>query len=259
MMILCGIQQMEMRGKHLIMRMNGFANDPRNIRLGLAADGKPKDTITARLDLEDLNIKKELHLKRLPDGSYLMPQACYTLSKDERMEFCDFLKAVKFPDGFASNISRCVNSNDSQISGLKSHDCHIILQRLLPVVIRKFVPKDIFQALDELANFFKRLCCKTLKKEAVKGLQDDIVIILCKLEKIFPPAFFDVMVHLAIHLPREAMLGGPVHYRWMYPIERFLAKLKAYVRNKARPEGCIAETYISNECLMFYSMYLLWD
>lgn len=35
-----------------------------------------------------------------------------------------------------------------------------------------------------------------------------------------------------------------------------MAKLKAYVRNKARPEGCIAETYISNECLMFCSMYL---
>jgi hypothetical protein len=37
---------------------------------------------------------------------------------------------------------------------------------------------------------------------------------------------------------------------------RFLAKLKAYVRNKARPEGCIAESYIYNECLTFCSMYL---
>lgn len=48
------------------------------------------------------------------------------------------------------------------------------------------------------------------------------MLILCKLEKIFPPAFFDVMVHLAVHLPREAMLAGPVQYRWMYPIERYL-------------------------------------
>ena len=32
-------------------------------------------------------------------------------------------------------------------------------------------------------------------------------------------------------------------------------KLKAYVRNKARPEGSIAEGYIDNECLLFCSLY----
>ncbi|KAL3849435.1 hypothetical protein ACJIZ3_011317 [Penstemon smallii] len=64
------------------------------------------------------------------------------------------------------------------------------------------------------------------------------------------------MVHLPIHLVREAILGGPVHYRWMYPIERFLFKLKQYVSNKAFPEGSIAEGYIAEECLTFCSMYL---
>ena len=55
----------------------------------------------------------------------------------------------------------------------------------------------------------------------LEKLQEQIVLILCKLEKIFPPAFFDVMVHLPIYLPYEAMLRGPVQYRWMYPIERY--------------------------------------
>lgn len=32
--------------------------------------------------------------------------------------------------------------------------------------------------------------------------------------------------------------------------------LKQYVRNKARPEGSIAEAYIDNECMTFCSMYL---
>jgi hypothetical protein len=31
-------------------------------------------------------------------------------------------------------------------------------------------------------------------------------------DKIFPPAFFDVMVDLPMHLPDEALLRGPVHY-----------------------------------------------
>ncbi|KAA0036686.1 CACTA en-spm transposon protein [Cucumis melo var. makuwa] len=37
----------------------------------------------------------------------------------------------------------------------------------------------------------------------MSGLQADITIILCKLERIFPPSFFSVMVHLAVHLPYE--------------------------------------------------------
>ncbi|XP_026401685.1 uncharacterized protein LOC113297433 isoform X2 [Papaver somniferum] len=63
------------------------------------------------------------------------------------------------------------------------------------------------------------------------------------------------MVHLAVHLPREAKLVGSVGYSCIYPIERYLGTLKRYVGNKARPEGSIAEAYIINECLTFISMY----
>ncbi|XP_010424529.1 PREDICTED: uncharacterized protein LOC104709653 [Camelina sativa] len=62
----------------------------------------------------------------------------------------------------------------------------------------------------------------------------------------FPPNFFDIMVHLVIHLGREARLGGPVQFRWMYPFER----------NPTRPEGCIAESYIAEECVRFCSDFL---
>ena len=36
---------------------------------------------------------------------------------------------------------------------------------------------------------------------------------------------------------------------------RYLRTLKAYVRNRAYPEGSIAEGYIANECLTFCSRY----
>ncbi|CAI8595258.1 unnamed protein product [Vicia faba] len=55
---------------------------------------------------------------------------------------------------------------------------------------------------------------------------------------------------------KEVKLGGPVHYRWMYPVERYLGKLKSYVRNKAKPEGSIAEGYRFEEILTFCSRYL---
>ena len=35
-----------------------------------------------------------------------------------------------------------------------------------------------------------------------------------------------------------------------------MSKLKSYVRNRSRPEGCIAEGYIAEECLTFCSLYL---
>ena len=54
--------------------------------------------------------------------------------------------------------------------------------------------------------------------DALECLRDKIPTILCDLEKIYPPAFFDVMVHLVIHLPDEALLRCPIQYRWMYPI-----------------------------------------
>ena len=37
---------------------------------------------------------------------------------------------------------------------------------------------------------------------------------------------------------------------------RYLCTLKSYVRNKSRPEGSIAEGYITDECLTFCSKYL---
>ena len=34
----------------------------------------------------------------------------------------------------------------------------------------------------------------------LRRLQEDIVVILNELEMYFPPAFFDVMVHLCVHI-----------------------------------------------------------
>ena len=63
------------------------------------------------------------------------------------------------------------------------------------------------------------------------------------------------MVHLAVHLPDEALLRGPVQYGWMYPIQRWLGTLKHLLRNRARPEGSITEAYIESEVLDFCSLH----
>ncbi|XP_042964708.1 uncharacterized protein LOC122298930 [Carya illinoinensis] len=216
---------------------------------------KIKYSVNARRVLLLLGIKQELHLQE-HGQKLIMPPACYTLHGDDRRSVCEWLQAVKFPYGFAGNIARCVTLNGCKISGMKNHDCHIFLQRLLPVFIAGYLRPDIRLALTELSTFFRQLYTCTLAIDVLKRLEDDISIIFCKLEMILPPAFFDVMVHLAIHLPREALYAGLVQYRWMYSFERYWGKFKRYVRNTARAKGSIAEAYIHIECLTFCSMYL---
>ncbi|KAH9717944.1 hypothetical protein KPL71_022033 [Citrus sinensis] len=87
-------------------------------------------------------------------------------------------------------------------------------------------------------------------------LQEELVITLCLLQQYFPPSFFDIMIHLTVHLVEQVRLCGPVYLRWMYPFERQMKTLKDYVRNRYRPEGCIVESYIAEEALAFCAVYL---
>ncbi|KAA0065620.1 hypothetical protein E6C27_scaffold90G00700 [Cucumis melo var. makuwa] len=76
--------------------------------------GKTKYTKNAQLDLQDLKIRKDLHLIEI--GIRLVkPHLSYTLTSSKRVEFCKFLKSVKFPNGLVSNISRYVNEREGKI------------------------------------------------------------------------------------------------------------------------------------------------
>ena len=55
------------------------------------------------------------------------------------------------------------------------------------------------------------------------------------------------MVHPTAHLVKEIYFLGPVFLHQMYPYERFMGVLKSYVRNRALPEGCIAQGYSTEE------------
>ncbi|KAL5568137.1 hypothetical protein UlMin_024712 [Ulmus minor] len=215
---------------------------------------KSKDTAKARLDLEDLKIRKDLWLTER-NGKYEKPHASYTLTKEDCASFCDFIKSVRLPDGYASNISRCATDNN-KLGGMKTHDCHVLLQKILPVAILPYLDKRIRGTLIEFCQFFQKLCAKTLHVNELEEMKSGIVTILCKLEKIFPPSFFTIMVHLCVHFPEQALLGGPVSPRWMFGPERRMGTYKSYVRNLARPEGSITEAYVVDEAVTFLSRYV---
>ena len=181
--------------------------------------GKTKDTWKSRKDLMEKGLKKNLHLQEDGD-SFIMPMACYHLTKDEKHKILDFLKSLKFPDGFASNISRCIKEEEFQLSRMKSHDFYVFIQRVLPLSIRGSLTREVRLVLYELSELIQILCARNTYFDVLEEQEAKIVVILCKLEKIFSESFFDIMVHLLLHLPSEAKIAGPPQYRWMFPFER---------------------------------------
>ncbi|XP_022883541.1 uncharacterized protein LOC111400360 [Olea europaea var. sylvestris] len=182
----------------------------------LHVKGKSKDGLNSRKDLINMGIRKDLHPELKGNTCYL-PAASYMLSKKEKELFCKRLFDLRLLD------------EDQE---LQFFDC----------------------------AFFNKICQRVIDKNKLEKLEEDVeedvVVILCMLERYFPPSFFDIMIHLTIHLGHEVRIGGPVQYHWMYPFERFMKILKGYVRNCSRPEDCIAEHYLADECMHFCSVYM---
>ncbi|XP_071709264.1 uncharacterized protein [Rutidosis leptorrhynchoides] len=154
-------------------------------------NGKTKDHLKGRRDLEEMGIRHELHPEPLSNGKVYLPPACFKMVKPT-----------------------------PKMLGLKSHDNHILMQQLLPVAIRNILPKHVRSVIMKLCRCYRQLCSKVLNPNDLFNMEKDIGKILCDLERIFPPSFFDVMIHLSVHLASEARFGGRVHYCWKYPIER---------------------------------------
>jgi hypothetical protein len=89
----------------------------------------------------------------------------------------------------------------------------------------------------------------------ISSMEREAAVLLCKLEKIFPPAFFNPMQHLILHLPYEARMGGPMQFQWCYAIEREQQNLRAKCKNKSCIEATIAESFILEEHSNFTIKY----
>mgnify|MGYP001557709673 CR=1 FL=1 len=135
---------------------------------------------------------------------------------------------MTFPNGYVLNLGRCVDLSTHGLFSMKSHDCHVFMQRLLPIAFREMLPTKVWEGITEISLFFRSLTATVITVEDMKRLEAEIPVILCKLEEIFVPRFFDSMEHLLIHLPYEAKIGGPVQYSWMYPFERLILYFTLY-------------------------------
>ena len=242
---------------------------------------RTKDGPKARHDLICLGIRKELHGgrttpddqeddddhesettqgrrkgKKFKKNEYYCPPSCFTLSQDEIKQFFKCLLGVKFPYGYAGKISRYLDEAKQRFSGMKSHDCAVLMTQVLPVALRGIMDEHVRETLFGLCKFFDVISRKSIGLNQLGRLQEEIVVILCELEVYFPPAFFDIMVHLLVHVVEDIVQLGPMFLRSMMAFERMNGHIKGYVRNRSRPDGSIAKGFLAEECISFCTNYL---
>ena len=243
---------------------------------------KSKDGPKARYDLKHFGIRKNLQgpdsdedhdddvdddddetegtqrprKKAKKNAAVVLPAACFTLSPAELEQFFRCLLEVKVPHGYSGSISRYLDLAKKRFTGMKSHDCHVLMTQILPVAIRGIMDEHVRDTLFGLCNFFDVITRKSIGVRQLKMLQDEIVVILCELEIYFPPAFCDICVHLLLHVVDDIRHLGPTFLHYMMPMERQNGVLKGYVRNRARPDASIAKGFLTNEYISFCENYL---
>ena len=115
----------------------------------LNVPGKTKDNLKARYDIREICHRPELE----PDDNDNYAKAKYMLTTDEKKTLFDWIKSIKFPDGYVSNLSQCIDSQKHVMFGMKSLDCHVFMQRLMPVAFRPFLENRHWEPLAQLSVF----------------------------------------------------------------------------------------------------------
>lgn len=145
----------------------------------LGVKKKSKDNLNARLDLKEMGIRPDLHPSDIGNNKSYIPPAIYSMDSKEKKLLCEVVKGARFPDGYASNLQNKVHVDEKSLIKLKSHDCHIIMQDLLPLAIRGVLPERVCIPLIRLSNYFKKLCSKVIYVSEMQRLEDEIPETLC--------------------------------------------------------------------------------
>jgi hypothetical protein len=127
---------------------------------------KTKDNHKLGKDLAQLCNRPSLELKS-SDGK---PRASFCLKPKERKEVLIWLQNLKFPDGYVVGFRGAVNLKPGKLSGVKSHDHHIFMEKLLPIMFCVYLNDDVWKALAKLSHFYRQLYAKEIKKEMMKKL-----------------------------------------------------------------------------------------
>jgi hypothetical protein len=131
----------------------------------------------------------------------------------------------------------------------------MMMMVFLTIAIRAIKLMRIKVLITCLCYFLNTVSQKMIDHQELDDLKAYMIETMCMLEMCFPP-FFDMQQHLMIHLVDQILTLGPLYLHSMFSYERFLAVLKAYVRNRAHPDGSIMEDYTTEEVIECCTNYV---
>ena len=103
----------------------------------------------------------------------------------------------------------------------------------------------------KLCAFLNAISQKVIDKDILSRLQNDLFQCLVSFELVFPPSFFNIMMHILVHLVEEITILGLVFLQNMFPFERFMGVLKKYVHNHATQKEASPRTMKQRRLLSF--------
>ncbi|KAL0444204.1 UNVERIFIED_CONTAM: hypothetical protein Slati_2143100 [Sesamum latifolium] len=128
---------------------------------------KTKDNLNAWKGLKIICNRAKLEVdERRPN---VMPKAVYTQTKEQKRRICEWTSHLKFPDGYVSNLAYCLNMKELRMHGMKRHDCHVFMQKLILIAFCEMLSKSMWSALTKASLLFQILCLMTLDVNKVKN------------------------------------------------------------------------------------------
>jgi hypothetical protein len=101
-------------------------------------------------------------------------------------------------------------------------------------------PQDLRHAiLSKLFAFVHWITSRDIYMDSIPRWHREIGVLVCMFDKELSTSFMDLQVHILIHLPNEVELYGVLSCRWMFFLERYMKKLKGFIRQREKLEGCI--------------------
>jgi hypothetical protein len=111
-----------------------------------------------------------------------------------------WMKDIKFPDGYAAGFRRSVNLKTMKMNGLKSHDFHIIMERIMPVMFRGYIYEAVWKTLTEVSYFYRQLCAKEIRRDMMEQLEKEALVLLCKLEKKYFHRVSSILCSMSLYI-----------------------------------------------------------
>ncbi len=169
-----------------------------------------KDTLGTRRDMEEGHVRPWLWLQR-KGSNFVKPMVPYVFNSNETRDLLELVFSTKAPIGYVTVFKKHVARQ--RLIATKSHDHHVMIQQILLACVRDILLPSVHQAIIRLNKCFQKICMKVVNRDDIPSLKTLKVFVaktLSMLEIWFPLGFFNIMIHLLIHLVENLDVCGLV-------------------------------------------------